>query len=240
MTFKSITFVLILMLVSCGNQSEKSLLLTENENKGLKEILDFYGGVCDYKVHTAISTENGKRKSFEIEISGSKVVEQYSERPVMAASNIAYLFYKNLKEERNMYDEMNIILAFNNGKKVSFNFLTKQLELVDKRMGVAHRIVENLKNKKFADISSMIRSTPENIIDKDEVTTTLMTTESGLDTITKGFQPLGFKVFTSRDGQEVLHLSGVILREQSKHTAFSIELDINGSNDEVRLLKYDI
>ena len=93
------------LITSCGNKrdgEQKTGLLsnfisiTDNEDAGVKEILDFYGGQCKYAVGVSASTEDGKKKYFELEMSGSDAIEERLDKPKLPSSNIAYIFYKNV------------------------------------------------------------------------------------------------------------------------------------------------
>lgn len=121
----SILIASSLTITSCGNRHEgeqkptllsNALSITDNEDKGVKEILDFYGGYCKYAIGASASTETGKKKYFELELSKSDAIEERAKVAQMPASNIAYLFYKNLnQEERANYDEIHTVLIFADG-----------------------------------------------------------------------------------------------------------------------------
>ena len=79
--FKLILFGLI-SLTACGQRHEgekKTGLLshmvsiTDNEDKGVKEILAFYDGQCKYSIGM-----DGAKKYFELEMSQSELLEQYA------------------------------------------------------------------------------------------------------------------------------------------------------------------
>ena len=107
---RSVT-ILALLVVSCRN----IVSITPNEDKGIKEILNFYGGYCKYSIGSSASTKDGAKKYFEIELSKSDVLEKYADMPDVSASNAAYILYKDLKNERKNYDEIRcIVLLFHN------------------------------------------------------------------------------------------------------------------------------
>lgn len=54
------TFIILGLLVSsCAS-------ITDNEDKGVKDILGFYGGYCKYSIGIVASTSEGKKKYFEL------------------------------------------------------------------------------------------------------------------------------------------------------------------------------
>lgn len=118
--FSLYTFIILgLFLISCGKQHKgvkhPTLLsnlvsITDNEDKGIKEILRIYEGYCKYAIGYSASTIKGKKKYFELEISKSDIIEKYARIAEMPASNIAYLFYRNLKNENNNYDEIHVVI----------------------------------------------------------------------------------------------------------------------------------
>jgi len=124
-----------LFLTSCAEKHEGELKpglfsnfvsITDNEDNGVKKILDFYGGYCKYAIGASASTDDGKKKYFELELSKSHGLEKQRATPELIASNVAYIFLSNLKEERKNYDEIHAVLIFADGKKE-----TGELVLVD-------------------------------------------------------------------------------------------------------------
>src|ERR1700752_3010499 len=104
----SLLCALLLALISCN----KFVSISKNEDNGIKEVLDFFGGTCEYSIGASYSSNEGSKKYFELKISKSDVVEKYTEAPEVASSNVAYTFYKNLKNETKKYDEIHVILIF--------------------------------------------------------------------------------------------------------------------------------
>lgn len=75
-----------LALSSCSNtrNGEKKpsprsnvIGISDNEYKGIKDILGFYGGYCKYSIGYVTPISEGKPKYFEIEMSKSDVMEIY-------------------------------------------------------------------------------------------------------------------------------------------------------------------
>ena len=231
------------LITFCGNKrdgEQKTGLLsnfisiTDNEDAGVKEILDFYGGQCKYAVGVSASTEDGKKKYFELEMSESDAIEERLDKPKLPSSNIAYIFYKNLKEEKKNYDAIHVVLISKDNSKQQFEYPISTLEQVEKRMGLNDKTVSLLKEKKFEEISSMLNN--ELIpFDKEELVPRLIELEPQFGNI-KEYRFFGFMIVPFK-GKEILHLSGALLREKQNHE-FSIDIDFNSENDELYQLQY--
>ncbi len=100
------------------------------KTKAVKDILAFYGGYCEYSIGTTVS-EKGAKKFFELKMSKSDVIEnKFSHNLELPASNCAYILYRNLKNEQNKYDEINVDIILRNGKQVSYEYPVNQLKIV--------------------------------------------------------------------------------------------------------------
>jgi len=238
-----------LTITSCGNRHEgeqkpsilsNALSITDNEDKGVKEVLDFYGGYCKYAVGASASTETGKQKYFELELSKSDVIEEKAKVAQMPASNIAYLFYKNLnKDESENYDEIHSVLIFADGEKMTFKFPTKQLELVKQRMKVVDKVVRLIKDKNFEALKPLLNDQALVSYDKNELVTNLTKVDPQFGNVTEGFRPFGFRINKAKDGTDVLHISGAIIRDKQSNE-FSVDLDLNGKDDNIYVLQYKL
>lgn len=213
------------------------LSITENEYKGVQEILGFFGGECRYSIGANSSTKEGTTKFFELEVNKSIVIDKQLEKAQMSSSNIAYLFYKNLKEERNNYHEIHIVLIPSKGGKRTFIYTTKQLERVEKRMMVVEEIINNLRNKNYDIIKSMLNNPGLSNHNKDDIIEQTKNFESQYGIITKGFLLFGFMIQKSDNGREILYISGVIIREKEGNP-FSVYLDLNIDANEIILYDY--
>lgn len=238
-----------LTITSCGNRHEgeqkpstlsNALSITDNEDKGVKEILNFYGGYCKYAVGVSASIETGKKKYFELELSKSEIIEAKAKVAQMPASNIAYLFYKNLNnEERANYDEIHTVLIFADGEKMTFEFPSKQLEIVNQRMKVVDKVVGLIKEKNFEALRPMLNDTALVPYDKNELITNLTKVDPQFGNVTEGFRPFGFRIDKAKNGTEVLHIFGAIIRDKQSNE-FSVDLDLNGKEDNIFVLQYKL
>ncbi|AXT59204.1 hypothetical protein D1816_02190 [Aquimarina sp. AD10] len=235
--------ICVLLLVSCGNKHEgeekPSLLsnlinITDNENNGIEEILNFYGGRCEYSIGVSASTSDGTKKYFEIEMSQSDEIEKRLDKPILPSSNIAYIFYKNLKEEKKNYDAIHVILVSKNNVEQEFKYPVSTLEKVEQRISLNDKTVNLLKEKKFENLKTMLNN--ELIpFDKNELVPRLIKLEPQFGDI-KEYRFFGFMIAPYK-GKDILHLSGALLREKQNHE-FSIDVDFNSNRDELYQLQY--
>jgi hypothetical protein len=238
--------ICVFLITSCGNKREgeqKTGLLsnfidiTDNEDAGVKEILDFYGGQCKYAIGASASTKEGNKKYFELEMSQSDAIEKLADKMEMPASNIAYLFYRNLKDEKENYDEIHSVIIFEDGTKKTFEYSTKQLGLVHNRMKTVNKVVELISSNDFQTLKSILNNELVGF-DKDEIITNLENMNPKLGKVIE-FNPYGFRINKSKSGIEILHISGAMIREL-QNNAFSIDLDLNSEKEEIYLLQYKL
>lgn len=240
-------FGLIALMTNCAEKKDgeqKNTLLsnfvsiTDNEDKGVKEILEFYGGQCKYAVGASASTDEGKSKYFELEMSQSEVIESYSKVAQMPASNVAYLFYKNLKDEKSNYDEIHTVLKFNDGDEMTFKYPVEQLDIVSSRMPTVEKIVELIKLKQFQEIKPLLNDTSVANYDKNELVTNMENIDSQFGEL-KEFLPYGFRINETEDGKRYLHISGAILRDKQNHE-FSADFDLDRPKEELLMIGYKL
>jgi hypothetical protein len=241
-----ILLITSLTLSSCGDRHEgeqKPTLLSnlvsisDNEDKGVKEILEYYGGQCKYAIGATASTDNGSVKYFELEISGSEVIEKYSNIAAMPSSNIAYLFYRNLKDEKNKYDQIHAVLILKDNSKITYKFSKEKLEIVDQKMNIVNKVVALLKEKNYGGIKSMLTSDTTFInLDKEKYIANITNADPQFGNI-KEFTPYGFRFDETEDGSELLHISG-ILRRDKQSNEFSVIIDPKSTKDEIIVMEY--
>lgn len=233
----AIALLIVSVITSCG--LPKALKVTENEDKGVKEVLGFYGGYCKYSIGILASTETKTKKYFELELSGSSVVNKYWQTPEMSASNIAYLFYRNLKgEEERKYNEIRTVLVFSNGEKVEFSYPVSELQLVTRRMLLADKVVALLRKQDYEGLASILNdSSPFATYKKAELISQVKAAEQRFGNVTEGFRSFGFKIGDRKDGMQLLHMSGVVLRDK-ENSEFSIYANLHSDKEEVFLLQY--
>lgn len=243
-----ITIVGTLLLISCAEKHEGELKpglisnfvsITHNEDNGVKKILDFYGGYCKYAIGASASTDDGKKKYFELELSKSHVLEKQRATPDLIASNAAYIFFSNLIEERKNYDEIHAVLVFADGKKETFEFPMQQLELVGNRMAVVNKIVALIKAKNFEALRPILVGSDLFPYDQNQLIANLKVVDPQFGNVTQGFRPFGFRINKTKYGAEILHISGAVIRDKQSN-AFSVDLNLNGKDDKAYKLEYEL
>lgn len=236
---------MIMLIMSCADKKEGELkptlisnfvTVSDNEYKGVNEILEYYGGYCEYSVGASASTEEGKKKYFELKMSKSDALEQFADKAEMPASNIAFLFYKNLIEEKDNYNEIHTVILFNDNEEMTFIFPTEQLKLVEERISTIETLVDKIKNKKFDQIAELINDQSVFKYDKLELIKSLEEVNPNFGEVEE-FWPLGFKFYTSDEGYEILRIVGMVKRSIQDHK-FSADFDLEASKDELLYLDY--
>ncbi|WP_405292312.1 hypothetical protein [Algibacter sp. Ld11] len=235
----------ILILTSCGNKregEEKTGLLShlfslsDNEANGIDEILEFYGGSCEYLFGVSASTNEGTKKYFEIKISQSDAIDELLDKVHLPSSNIAYRFYKNLKEEKKNYDIIKVILISSNNKKEEFDFPITFLEKAEKRIKVAERTISLIKEKQFEELKKMFND-EISLLEKDEFILRLKEIEPQLGNILE-FRLFGFKI-TKIKNVESIHVSAAIIRDKQSNE-YSVDLEFNSDKYEVSQIQYEL
>ncbi|WP_225037344.1 hypothetical protein [Winogradskyella sp. SM1960] len=234
------------LITSCGNKREgeqKTGLLsnfiniTDNENAGVDEILGFYGGQVEYSIGASASTKDGSKKYFKLKISQSDAIEKLADKMEMPASNIAYLFYRNLKEEIQNYDEIHSVITFVDGTEKTFEYSTKQLGTVHSRMKTVNKVVELINSNDFQTLKSMLNNEFVEF-DKEEIITNLENMNPKFGKVIE-FNPYGFRINKTKSGIEILHVSGAMIREL-QNNAFSVDLKLNSEKEEIFLIQYKL
>lgn len=242
-----LSILVALTIASCGNRHEGEektsvlsnlISITDNEYKGVKEILDFYGGQCKYSIGASASTNEGSKKYFELEMSKSEEIEKYSQVVEMPASNVAYLFYKNLTEEKANYSEIHSVIIFNDGSKKTFKYPVDKLEIVNTKMTLVNKVIGLIKDKNFEAIKPMLNDTSFVRYNKNELINNITKIDPTFGTV-KEFMLYGFRFNKLENGKEILHYSGAIIRDKQSNE-FSIDLDPNSTNDEIIILQYKL
>jgi hypothetical protein len=223
--------ILIILPIACKN----IVSITPNEDKGVKDILNFYGGYCKYSLGVSASTDEGAKKFFELQLSKSEVVEKYADMPDVSAANIAYLFYNDLKQERKNYDEIHCVLLFNKRDKYEGIFSMDTLALISSKMKIADQVVGLIKNKKFDDLKPLFSSNSYTDSAKNAVIANIKKLDPTFGNI-KEFMPLGFR-FETVNGIPVLDILGAMMRDK-QNNQFTLKVDASPSENKVHYLDY--
>ncbi len=201
----------------------------------IKEITGFYGGLGN---HLNGVTKAGK-KFYRVEISNSPILDSNKKITELNISNIAILFYKHLASERNNFDEIQSAITFGDGQKLVKTYPKERLELVLSKMVVITKITESLKAKNYPALTGLLNDKSLIVYDKMILIEKIKNAESRLETV-KEFIPYGFMFAMSDKKKEILHISGVLLREQGKNNEFSIDFDPSSAKEEAIFLNYKL
>lgn len=213
--------------------------ITENEDRGIKEIIAFYGGYCEYGVEKKVYTDKDNETNFWLKFSKSASVDSLAKMAELPGSNIAYIFYKNLDKEKSSYNQIQSELIFGDGGTIKFSYTPTQLEKVKSKIQLVDKIVSLIRNKSFKDIKNyLIVDTALFNYDKDILISNLQKAEPEFGNASE-FIPYGFKFSRAENGQEILHISGLIKRDKQSNY-FSVNLDPNSSKDEIYSLNYQL
>lgn len=236
---KYFPLLFVLLLSSCVEKHEEEIKptllshfikITENENKGVDEILSYYNGVCQYSIGF-----EGKRKYFELEMSKVRYFEVFSHRHRTTANNIAYLFYKNLKSEKSKYDKIRVIMRLKNGKTKHFNVATSQLKTVHRQMKLVNQLVSRLQKREFDKINPMLSNERFTDYTKEEWLTRIEKIEDHFGDI-KELMTSGFD-FIASEYNTILRIDGSLLRSKQA-SQFQVEFDIQNHPDKILFFNY--
>ena len=232
-------FLLLLIAVTFTNCKSKLFSVTENEDKGIKEILAFYGGECQYGIEKKVYTDKPNESVFWIKFGKSSSIDSAANWAQLHGSNIPYIFYKNLDKEKSKYTHIQCELVLGNATKLKFSYALPELEKVKEKMKLVNKIVNLIRTKNFNELKNhLVVDSSILVYDKDELTTNLQRIETGpeLGNI-KGFRPYGFIYSKGNNNKEILYIAGLMVRDK-QNMNFSVNLDPNTKKDEIYLLNY--
>jgi hypothetical protein len=214
-----------------------SSLVTENQRKGINDIASYYGGDCSYTIDYGISTDEGKTKKVEIKIKKSPIVEKFAKVEEMCASNAAYIFYTDLKEEKKGLDGIKVDLEFNDGNSSAYNYRSGVLDTITSNMPVLNKVIVLIEQRNYDSIISMIPDTLLMSRSKDSIIKNFSTVDSLYGEVTN-FQFYGFFV-RKIENIQTLHMAGVLVRKK-QNTNFNIEIDVNSKRHNLIELNYKL
>lgn len=244
-----ILLVLVTLAVSSCNRREgeqKTGLLSylvnisDNEDAGVKDVLGFFGGKCEYSIGKAVSTDEKSKKYFELRLFESEAIEKFANNPKFPASNIAYRFYRNLnEEERQNYTHIKPVIVFVDGSEKEFEFSTWELEIVDKKIPLLNKVVNIIREKRFDELSPLLNDSTLAEYDKNELIENLKKVDPQFGNVTEeGFRIFGYKIDAlDNKGNDYLYLSGAIIRDIQANE-FSLVVDPYSDKEEILLMQY--
>ncbi len=232
-----------ILLISCKEQDQPNSSLpanlSKNENAGLQEVIKLYGGSVHFeKGALPITSDSPQKRIFEIKIEDSKLINTNKSLTKWHASNMASLFYQQLKTETARYDEIHTIIVFDDSKQTTTKYPTKDLEVVSKKMHFLDNIISLIKEKKYDELRSYFNNKELLPIEADALIQKLDDYDTEFGTL-QSYQPLGFTKKKTADGQSVLQLAGYMQRQTEK-TPLSIYVDMHAEKDAILLLQYNL
>jgi hypothetical protein len=229
---KFIMLGFFVILASCES------LLTENENKGIGQILEFFGGQCEYSVGVSTSTAAETQKYFELKLSKSNALTKYKNNKEIVTSKLAYLFFENLNEEEKAnYTHIRGTLLYENEEEFSKDYSVKELETVRNKLSIADEVILLIKNKNFMQLKEILNDQGAFRYDKSELIENVEKLEPEFGNIAE-YRFFGFN-FSNAGNQLILKLYGVVLRDRNNHE-LSIYVDPNSKKREVLKLDYTL
>ena len=232
---KLVFFITFCSFLLCGCKNVK--IITDNEDKGVKDVLEFFGGYCEYSIGASFSTSEGSAKYFELKESKSEVLEKFSNTPDAMASNMAYLFYKDLNGESKNYNEIHSVLIFNKKNKYEAIYTTEQLALITEKMKVLNKVLDLIKAKDFIGLKPILSDDSYTQDAKNQLITNLQKIDSTFGNV-KGFMPFGFR-YETLNGFNLLDIFGVITRDKQDNE-FTLKVNLKVSDDKVHFLDYKL
>jgi len=238
--------LIVLLLFSCvkkhkGEQSTSFLSnfisITDNEDKGIKGVLDFYGGYCEYSIGESFSTDSGKKKYFELKLTKSEVADKFESVPEFTASNMAYMFYKDLNDDRKKYDEIHSVLILNGKDKYEYKYSTGQLDTISAKLKVFNKVFESIKGKNYDQLKTILSNDSYKDADKNQIVLNLKKIDTAYGNI-KGVLIYGFR-FERQNEFDVLTILGVFLRDK-QNNPITIKVDLNSLEDKIQFLDYTV
>lgn len=216
--------------------------ISDTEDAGVKDVLGFYGGYCEYSIGTTVSSEASDKKYFELKLSQSEGADRYKEAPRYPASNIAYRFYRNLSaEEKQKYTHINPVLVFSDGSEREFEYSTWELGVVEKRMKFLDKVVNIIREKRFEDLKPMLNDSTMASYDKNELIDNLIKADPRFGNVTaEGFRIFGYRIDAlDSKGNDYLYISGAIMRDKQANE-FSMVVDPYTDKEEIFILQYEM
>lgn len=212
---------IILILLIIGSIGCNQTNVTNNEVIAVQSVLDFYGGICQrYKGQRIVNSQN--QAFFELELSDSKLIENFSNQIEIPASHIAYLFYSKLGHEKEKYDLIKVSLNLSNDTKPEFFFSTKQLDEVNNFVPIFDNVLEKIVANNFEEVLIEFDETIAQSLKTDQIKDYALKQDSIYGQITDA-QFMGFKFFTSAyNNRASLKLFGGLIREKTNTTILII------------------
>ncbi len=218
-----------LLFAACKNSK-----ISDNEKKGIKEVVNLYGGRVKYSKEDSTAIN---KNVFEIELSKSSFADKYTNNPELPASGIAYAFYKKLGNDKQKYTHIKSELLLSDGEKVGFEFPVNELELVNSKIKIAEKITDLIRQRNFDALKPLLDDSSYAQYNKDEFIKNLEEADrryaKANELVIIGYR--FYKIY----GKNILHISGQLMRG-AQANAFSIDIDPNDRQERAVMINYTI
>jgi hypothetical protein len=222
----------MVVVFACKNSS-----ISENERKGVKEVVALYGGQVQVSEQDS-ATPAGNKNIVQVQLSQSTFAENYTDMamPELPASGVAYAFYKRLGNEKKKYTHVKTQLLLKNGDKEEYEFPVNELELVNSKIAIVQRIGDLIKQRNYEELKPMLDSTYGGY-NKEQFIENLEETDSRLGKANE-LVIVGFS-FYKLSGKDILHISGQMMRGATAN-ALSVDIDPNDRQERAIMINYKI
>ncbi len=208
---------------------------SDAEKAGIKEVTDFYGGECKY----VVSKPGDAKKYIELQITKSPSLDTSKQIAALCAGNIALLYYKHITGQKLAYNEVHAIIFYPDGQKAEKDFGLKQLDTVLAKGKLVDDLVGCFKDKNYDGLLALLND-KNGIIeyDKKQLVAKAKEVDPKLGNL-KQFLPYGFIFYNTAKGQEVLHVSGMMIRDKNNNQ-FSVDIDPADAKEEAIVVNYKL
>jgi hypothetical protein len=215
---------------------------SNNDSKGIKDILDFYGGTITWSKSFSASTEKdqsstdkdpsdaekepSREKHFLLAINAPSI-QKHFEATDLPASNCAYLFYRSLSDvEKRDYAFIRVVIQGKAGND-KYDFAMKDLYRAEKCLPTLDKTVQCLKEENLENLRALFSPmVPMDSLDKEKMRQSVFIVDSTYGRI-KNFVLQGFSAASYEIGCKTISLikvSGNLVREK-QNTLFSVTVD---------------
>jgi hypothetical protein len=206
---KIIAIVFSIIMFSCNDAD-----VTKVEINAVQSVLNFYGGICNRS--KGFETENTKTLTyFELEMSKSKLISSYSKMPELPASNIAYLFYSNLENEKDKYSFIRVKTNFSEKHSATFDYNAKELIEIETLVKIFKNVASDIKQKKYSHLYSRFEVDSSSVLTAQMIESYCATDDSAYGGISK-YQFQGFSFLEpDKESNPEVHLGGILVRKKT-------------------------
>lgn len=205
------TYIFFVVLTSCvGNIAPKK---ATGELNAANEVVNYYGGSCDYGTYIEDQIDGSKHHYFELKLSGSPLIGNPETDDIFAAG-IAYKFYSSLKGETKSFDQVRTEIVDSNGVSKKYTYDIAELDIVKSEIPKVAIVVNLLKKQDYNGLVNLCD--PTNIDNKKTVVVSLQSVEKEYG-ITTDFHFLGFGFYKNNDGNTNLSIYGTAISTIKNH-----------------------